>query len=146
MHILLIFVWFFIFVYFESFRTSQTEVDQCKTKAFVQLKVDRPYGYIYIYIYIYIYTYIYINTYIYIYIYIWIYMYICVCVCVYIYIYMFSPLEEFKSSYRKLAWDGFQPTTTELCSDTLTDWDISPWIQLAPRANLVQLLQFQIFV
>ena len=30
------------------------------------------------------------------------------------------------SSYRKLTWVGFEPTTTEFCSDALTDWAIRP--------------------
>ena len=47
------------------------------------------------------------------------------------------------SSYRKLAWLGFEPTTTEFRSDALTDWAIRPWVQIALRANFVQLLQFQ---
>ena len=47
------------------------------------------------------------------------------------------------SSYRKLAWVGFEPTTTEFRSDALTDWTIKPWVQLALRANSVQLLQFR---
>ena len=46
------------------------------------------------------------------------------------------------SSYRKLAWVGFEPMTTEFCSDALTDWAVRPWVQLALRANFVQLLQF----
>ena len=46
------------------------------------------------------------------------------------------------SSYRKLAWLGFEPTTTEFCLDALTDWAIRPWVQLNLRANFVQLLQF----
>ena len=33
----------------------------------------------------------------------------------------------FRSSYRKLAWVWFEPTTTEFHSDVLTDWGISPW-------------------
>ena len=37
------------------------------------------------------------------------------------------------SSYRKLAWVGFEPTTTEFRSDALTDWAIRPWVQLALR-------------
>ena len=32
--------------------------------------------------------------------------------------------------------------TTEFHSDALTDWAIRPWVQLALRANFVQLLQF----
>ena len=46
------------------------------------------------------------------------------------------------SNYRKLAWVGFEPITVEFCSDALTDWAIRPWVQLALRANFVQLLQF----
>ena len=46
------------------------------------------------------------------------------------------------SSYRKLAWVRFEPTTTEFRSNTLTNWAIKPWVQLALRANFVQLLQF----
>ena len=46
------------------------------------------------------------------------------------------------SSYRKLAWVGFEPTTTEFRSDALTDWAIRPWLQLTLRANFLQLLQF----
>ena len=30
----------------------------------------------------------------------------------------------FRSSYTKLAWVGFEPTTTEFRSDALTDWAI----------------------
>ena len=46
----------------------------------------------------------------------------------------------FRSSYRKLAWVGFEPTTTEFRSGPLTDWAMRPWVQLALRANFVQLL------
>ena len=46
------------------------------------------------------------------------------------------------SSYRKLAWVGFKPATTEFCPDPLTDWALRPRVQLALRANFVQLLQF----
>ena len=46
--------------------------------------------------------------------------------------------------YRKLAWLGFEPTTTEFHSDALTDWAIRPWVQLALRANSVQLFQFHL--
>ena len=49
-----------------------------------------------------------------------------------------SPLTDSLNSYRKLAWRGFEPTTT----DALTDWAVRPWVQLALRANFVQLLQF----
>ena len=34
------------------------------------------------------------------------------------------------SSYRELAWVGFEPTSTEFHSDALTDWAIRPWSQL----------------
>ena len=51
----------------------------------------------------------------------------------------------FKSSYRKLGWVGFEPTTTEFCPYALTDRAIRPWVELALRANFVQLLQFHIF-
>ena len=37
---------------------------------------------------------------------------------------------------------GFEPTTTEFRSDALTDRAIRPWVQLALRANFVQLLHF----
>ena len=40
----------------------------------------------------------------------------------------------------------FEPTTTEFCSDALTDWDIRPWVQLAPITKFVRLLQFHLFV
>ena len=52
----------------------------------------------------------------------------------------------FRSSYRKLAWVGFEPTTTEICSDAPTNWAIKPWVQLALRANFVQLLLFHLLV
>ena len=73
---------------------------------------------------------IYFNFLIYIYIYIY-----------YIYIW-YSSRKDLWSSYRKLAWVGFELTTTELRSDALTDWAIRPWVQLAPRANFLQLLRF----
>ena len=41
---------------------------------------------------------------------------------------------------------GFESRTTEFRSDALTDWAISPWVQLALRVNFVQLLQFHLFV
>ena len=47
------------------------------------------------------------------------------------------------SSYRKLDWVGFEPMTTEFHPDALTNWAIRPWVQIALRANFVQLLQFQ---
>ena len=52
----------------------------------------------------------------------------------------------FRSSYRKLAWVRFEPTTTKFRSDALTDWATRPWVQLALSANFVQLLQFHLVV
>ena len=52
----------------------------------------------------------------------------------------------FKSSYRKLSWVRFEPTKTEFHSETLTNRAISSWVQLALRANFVQLLQFNLFI
>ena len=45
----------------------------------------------------------------------------------------------FWSSYRRLAWVGFEATTTEFRSDALTDWAITPWVQLAFRAYFVHM-------
>ena len=59
-----------------------------------------------------------------------------------VYIYGIHHWRIVSSSYRKLAWVVFKPTTTEFCSDTVTDWAIRPWVQLALRTNFVQLLQF----
>ena len=56
------------------------------------------------------------------------------------------PLKYLWSIYRKLAWVGFEPTTTEFHSDALTNWAIRLWVQLRLRTNFVQLLQFQISV
>ena len=64
---------------------------------------------------------------------------------IYIYTYGIHHRRIFWSSYRKLAWVGFEPTTTAFRSDALTDWDIRPWVQLALRANFVQLLPFHRF-
>ena len=36
----------------------------------------------------------------------------------------------FRSSYWKLVWVGFEPTTTEVRSDALTDWAIRPWVYI----------------
>ena len=33
------------------------------------------------------------------------------------------------SSYRKLVWVRFKPTTIEFRADALTDWAIGPWVQ-----------------
>ena len=46
----------------------------------------------------------------------------------------------FRSSYRKLALVEFESTTTEFFPDALTNWAIRPCVQLALRANFVQLL------
>ena len=52
-----------------------------------------------------------------------------------LYIYDIHHWKIFRSSYRKLAWVGFEPKTTEFRSDALTDWAIRPWVQLALRVN-----------
>ena len=39
---------------------------------------------------------------------------------------------------------GFEPTFTESCSGALTDWALRLWVQLALKADLVQLLQFHL--
>ena len=64
---------------------------------------------------------------------------------IYIYIYIYH-WQIFRSSYRKLAWVGVEPTTTEFHSEATTDWAIRPWVRLALRANFVQLPQFHLFV
>ena len=46
------------------------------------------------------------------------------------------------NSYRKLVWMGFEPTTTQFLSEALTDWAITPRVQLALSFNFVHLLQF----
>ena len=61
--------------------------------------------------------------------------------CINIYIW-YSSLKDLWSCYRKLARVGFKPTTTEFHSDALTDWAMRLWVQLALRANFVQLFQF----
>ena len=67
---------------------------------------------------------------------------------IYIYIYIMVCTTEgfFRSSYRKFTRVGFKPATTEFSSESLSDWAIRPWVQLALRANFVQLLQFHLFV
>ena len=52
----------------------------------------------------------------------------------------------FRSSYQKLAWVGFEPTTTRFHSDAVTDWTIKLWVQLVLSANFVQLLQVHLFI
>ena len=65
---------------------------------------------------------------------------------IYIYIYIDQHWRIFRSYYRKLAWVGCEPTTTVFRSDALADWAIRPWVQLAVRTKLVQVLQFHLFV
>ena len=84
----------------------------------------------YIYKYVCIFVHIYIHN---------IYMFIYI---LYIHIYDIHNWKIIWISYRKLPWVEFQTTTTEFRSDALTDWAISPWVQLALRANFVQLLHF----
>ena len=52
-----------------------------------------------------------------------------------LYIYGIHHWRILRSSYRKLAWVGFELTTTEFRSDALTDWATRPWVQLALRTN-----------
>ena len=84
------------------------------------------------YLSIYLYIYLYICKYIY-------YIYIISIHIIHIYILYIWIIW---SSYRKLAWVGFEPTTTEFRSDAPTDCAIRPRVQFALRANFVQLLQF----
>ena len=58
----------------------------------------------------------------------------------------YSPLSDFWSSDKKVAWMVFEPKTTEFRSDALTNWAIKPRVQLELRANFVHLLQFHVFV
>ena len=58
----------------------------------------------------------------------------------------YSPLKDFWSSYRKLAWVGFESRATEFSPDTLTYWAIRPWVQVQLRASFVQILQYHLFV
>ena len=39
---------------------------------------------------------------------------------------VFTLLRIFRSSYNKLVWEGFKPTTTEFCSGARADWVIRP--------------------
>ena len=59
---------------------------------------------------------------------------------IYVYIYGIHHWRMIWSSYRKLAWVGFEPTTTEFRSDALTDWAIRPWVQLALRVQLTKVV------
>ena len=65
-------------------------------------------------------------------IYIYIYTYIHTCIYIYIYIYIYN-WRVFSNCYRKLAWVAFETRSTEFRSDSLTDWTIRPWVQLALR-------------
>ena len=79
-----------------------------------------------LYIYVYIHTYIYMCV------------YVCLCVCV-------SVIHHWRirwSSFIKLNWVGFESKTTKFRPDAITQWAIRPWVQLALRANLLQLFQF----
>ena len=119
-------------------------IEQIMKLEWLNLSVVNTIIYIYIYYifiyYIYTYIHIYIIYIIYIYIYI-LYIYIWY---IYIYIYMYGMHHWLIlwSSYKKLAWMGFESMTTEFHSDTLADWAIRPWVQLVLRANFVQLFQF----
>ena len=42
----------------------------------------------------------------------------------------------FRSSYRKLAWVGFEPMTTEFLIIALTEWIISPWSPIRLQSQL----------
>ena len=72
--------------------------------------------------------------------------YVCIYIYKHIYLYIYKPMKSFWSSYRMLAWVGFEPTTTKFRSDALTDWPIRPWVQPALKVNFIQLLQFYFFV
>ena len=49
------------------------------------------------------------------------------------------------NSSRRLSKVGFEPKTTDFCSDALIDLAIRPWVQLALITNSVQLVQFSCF-
>ena len=51
----------------------------------------------------------------------------------------------FRSSFRKLVWVGFEPTTTEFRSDALSDWAIRPSVQLALRANFALYIWYKVY-
>ena len=50
----------------------------------------------------------------------------------------------FRSSYRKLAWVGFEPTTTEFYAVALTNWFNRPRVSLALIAKFLQLISFHL--
>ena len=113
----------------------------CASIEIEQLKINRLLYSWYLYMDVWRYMYIIYHTHMYIYIYIYIYVCICcICICC-ICMYMLFTTEVALESCL-LAWVGFEPTTTEFRSYALTDWAIRPWVQLALRANFVQLLQF----
>ena len=58
------------------------------------------------------------------------------------FLFLYLYLHIYRISYRKLAWVRVEPMTIEFCSFPLTDRAIRPWVQLALRANFVQLSQF----
>ena len=75
-------------------------------------------------------------------IYLPIYLSIYLSISIYLCIYGIHQWRILWSSYRKLAWVGFESTTTEFRSDAPTYWAIRPRVQLALRVNFLQLLQF----
>ena len=58
----------------------------------------------------------------------YIYIYVHILMYTHIYIYGIHHWRILWSSYRKLAWVGFEPTAAEFRSDSLTDWAIRPWV------------------
>ena len=74
-----------------------------------------------------------------IYVCIYIYVYICMYICMYIY--GIHHRRIVWSSYRKLAWVGFESMTTEFGSDALTDWAIKSCVQLCTAPPISSFLQ-----
>ena len=103
----------------------------CASIEIEQLKINRLLYSWYLYMDVWRYMYIIYHTHMYIYIYI------------YMYVYVYAI--HHWSSFRKLSF-GLSGIWThnhfEFRSYALTDWAIRPWVQLALRANFVQLLQF----
>ena len=50
-----------------------------------------------------------------------------------------------RSSFRKLAWLGSEPKTTEFRSYALSDWAISSSVQLALRANFALYIWYKVY-
>ena len=102
------------------------------------------YMYICKYIYMHIYNILIYNVHIYTYMHVYIHAYIHIIYYIYTYIYGIHHWKILWSTYRKIAWVWFEPTTTNLnpCSHALTDCAIRPGVQLTLRTNFVQLLQF----